>query len=127
MKTVFDRVTDVPCPVCLELVEQGMLNAEAVMPLPDFPARMRDGRKCCSDCQSAETVMRMGGHPEFSASRQSVAYDRLRCLRLPTGNFMGLVQMQIMKPAGIEYLEQHQAWVRKHGIYELEEHADDND
>lgn len=111
LRTIFDQATDTPCPICLELVEYGVLNAEAVMPLPSFPARMRDGRKCCSDCQSAETVTRLGGHPEFYASRQSIAYDRLRCLRLPTVDFIGLIQMGLMKPAGIEYLEHHQAWV----------------
>ena len=86
-RRAFDDLSDIPCPVCLELAEQGQIQAEAVMPLPQFPATLkRDGRKCCRDCVATETTMRCcGNHPMFVPARLTVANERIEGLRMPHG------------------------------------------
>jgi hypothetical protein len=119
MNNVFHRTTKSPCSVCLTLAKQGKIQPRAVMPLPEFPARRREtNEQCCADCQAADVVVGMGGHPEFVPARVATANDRLEGLLLPKGmmEFFGLCQMGLMKPCSLDDLENHIAWLDKHGI-----------
>ena len=111
--------TNTPCSVCLNLAKQGKIQPRAVMPMPKFPATRREtDEQCCSDCQAADTVMAMSGHPMFESARLAVANERLEGLLLPKGmmEHMGLCKMGLMKPCSLDDLENHVAWLEKHGI-----------
>jgi len=115
----FDDVTDTPCPVCLGLAMAGKIQARGVMPLPKFPPLLRrNNRECCHDCQAAETVMAMGGHPKFSASRLAVANDRIEGMLMPRGmmEVMGLCQMGYMRPCSFDDFPAYIRWLDQHGI-----------
>ena len=116
----FDDLSDTPCPVCLGLATQGQIQSRAVMPLPSFPALLRqDGRPCCRDCQATETTMRMGfQHPEFGPARLTIANDRVEGLVMPFGMMeqFGLCRMGWIRPCSIDDLDRHIAWLTSHGI-----------
>jgi hypothetical protein len=117
----FEGVQDEPCPVCLELAERGIIQPRAVMPLPEFPAMLRqDGRKCCRDCQATETTMAVieGQHPQFEPARLTVANERVEGLVMPEGMMerFGMCAMGYVAPASIEDLPDHHDWLARHGI-----------
>lgn len=120
-RRAFEGLSDRPCGVCRELAEEGVIGHEAVMPLPPFPARLRsDGRPCCRDCQATETTQAAinGQHPSFGPARLTVANERIEGLRMPRGlmeNF-GMCRMGFIEPCSLDDLENHQAWLEKHGI-----------
>lgn len=106
----FDKATNTPCPVCLKLAKKGMIPPRTVMPLPEFPARRREtDEPCCVDCQAADTVMAIGGHPMFEGARVATASERLEGLLLPKGMMerFGLCQMGLLKPCSVEDLANH--------------------
>jgi hypothetical protein len=116
---VFENNQDEPCPVCLALAQEGKIQARAVMPLPKFPALLRSNNQpCCRDCQATDATMAAGNHPDFAASRVTVANDRLSGLVTPLGmmQFMGLCLGGFMWPCSIDDLAQHTAWLESHGI-----------
>ncbi len=119
MNSIFDDATETPCPVCLELATAGTIQPRAVMPLPQFPPRLKaDNRQCCRDCQAAETLMRMGGHPKFGPSRLTVANDRLEGITMPPGmmELLGLCAMGYIHPCSDADLERHLDWLDRHGL-----------
>ena len=124
IKSVFDHeLSDTPCPRCLKLLlEDDAIQYEAVMLLPaKCPPQARDGSgACCYDCQAADTVVGIGGHPKFAAARLCTANEQIEHLRLPKGITLGLVMMGIVRPCSQVDLARHQAWLRKHVYPKLE-------
>ncbi len=119
MNSIFDDATETPCPMCLELATAGTIQSRAVMPLPQFPPRLKaDNRQCCRDCQAAEALMRMGGHPKFGPSRLTVANDRLEGITMPPGmmELLGLCAMGYIHPCSDADLERHLDWLDRHGL-----------
>ena len=117
--SVFDDATDTPCPVCLQIAKDGMIQPRAVMPLPKFPALLRsNGRPCCRDCAATDAIMRMGAHSDFNAARLCVANERVAGLTMPKGmmEHMGLVKMGVMRPCSIDDLDARHDWLESHGI-----------
>ena len=111
-------MTTDPCPRCLKLAISGYIRGETVQPLPQgaFAPRGLDGKPCCLDCASAGTLVRLGFHPDFGASRIAVGNERQEHLRLPVGARMGLVKAGLVRaePCGPEAFEQHLAWLDVH-------------
>lgn len=122
--SVFDKVTDKPCLLCLKLYKRGKIHYEAIMPLPKLAAVSiyNKGMKICSDCQAAETIVKLKILPEFVMSRQAVANERVEHLRLPKGmsEHMGLMLNGLVKPCSINDLEKHQDWLDSLGIKKKE-------
>lgn len=116
----FDEVADEPCPVCLELAMKGRIQGRAVMPLPKFPALLKqDGRKCCRDCQITEAMMAADfQHPEFGAARLTIANERVEGLVMPFGmmEHFGLCAMGWIRPSSLDDLNRHHDWLESHGI-----------
>lgn len=116
----FDDVTEEPCPVCLELARAGVIQAGAVMPLPKFPALLRqDGRRCCRDCQATETTMAAGfQHPKFGSARLTIANERVEGLRMPLGmmEHFGLCLDGWIRPSSIDDLDLHIRWLKSKEI-----------
>ncbi len=130
MRRAFADLSDEPCPVCSELAERGVIRRRAVMPLPNFPARLRaDGRQCCRDCQATETTMAMniGQHPSFEPARLTIANERDEGLSMPLGlmEHMGLCKAGFVDPCSIDDLHQHIEWLNRHGIEEQHSPADE--
>lgn len=119
-RRAFDGLLDRPCEVCRELAEQDVIQREAVMPLPSFPARMKsDSRQCCRDCQATETTQRAcGNHPSFGPARLTVANERIEGLRMPLGmmEHFGMCKMGFIEPCSLDDLTDNQAWLDKHSI-----------
>lgn len=110
-----------PCPVCLPLAREELIQTRAVMPLPPFPARSNDNRSMCRDCQATELAIRLGAIPrfkEFGSARLCVANERCATLTLPFGmaEVMGMCLSNIVDPASIDDLETHLAWLERNGI-----------
>ena len=121
MWRAFEKVQDTPCSVCLDLASRGIIQPRAVMPLPEFPAMLRqDGRKCCRDCQATETTMavEMGQHPMFEPARVTVANERVEGMLMPKGMMerFGLCALGYIAPASLEDLPSYIEWLEKHGI-----------
>jgi len=110
----FDGLTRTPCPVCSKLAQEGQIQPRAVMPLPKFPARLRStNEQCCRDCQAADTVVRLGGHPMFGPARLTVANERVEGLTMPRGmmEHFGLCSDGIILPCSNEDLDGHLEWL----------------
>ena len=119
MRRALDMLTEKPCPVCLQLAADGVIQGRAVMPLPQFPALTRDGgEKCCRDCAIADGLRSLGGHPEFAPSRLTVANERCAGFTMPKGimEHFGLCAHGYVEPCSMEDLEQHAKWLAAHGI-----------
>jgi len=110
-----------PCPRCLALALDGTIRLEMVQPVPDGAwAPLGPNRiKCCYDCASADTLMRLkyGGCPTWEAARIAVGNDRQEQYRLP-GAPMGLVQVGLVRPSEPGDLEKQQAWLDRLNIDE---------
>lgn len=113
--SAFARATELVCPCCLELYENGQIQREAVMPLPQYGPRLRStGKPCCFDCQAAETLIAITRTTmPFEMSRLPIANERLESLRLPKGaaRAMGLCQQGIMRPASADDFDSHMRWI----------------
>lgn len=112
----------VPCPVCVELAAEGIIQGRAVMPLPKFPARLRaDNRACCIDCQATETTMALdiGQHPDFGAARLTIANERVAGMTMPSGmmEVMGLSSMGYVRPSSVKDLDAHIDWLESNGLH----------
>lgn len=123
MGKAFEGFTDdaKPCPVCLELAEDHVIQPRAVMPLPPFPARLRaDNRQCCRDCQATETTMalKIGQHPRFGSARLTVANERIEGTLMPDGmmEHFGLCQMGYLLPSSVDDLDAHITWLERNDI-----------
>lgn len=119
LKRAFDDLTDEPCPVCLRLAASGQIQPRAVMPLPTFPALLReDGQKCCYDCQATDATMSLGNHPSFSPARLTVANERVEGLTMPLGmmEHFGMCQMGLILPSSLDDLDHHIDWLERHSI-----------
>ena len=92
------------------------------MPLPKFPALLRqDGRKCCCDCQATDATMSDTAgfqHPQFGPARLTIANERIEGLRMPLGmmEHFGLCQMGWIRPCSLEDLDSHIEWLEENGI-----------
>lgn len=113
MTTVFDRATETPCPICLNLAESGQIRRETVMPLPQFGPVNRDNQKCCFDCQSAENLVKYGMVPTFLHARIAVGNERQETLRMPIGmaELMGMCSRGLVRSANETQLDHHQEWL----------------
>ena len=111
-------MTDTPCPRCLELSIDHYIRGETVQPLPEgtWAPRGPDGRPCCFDCAAADTIQRVGLHPDFGACRIAVGNERQEHLRLPRGVRMGLVKVGLVRaePCGPAAFEKHLRWLDSH-------------
>jgi hypothetical protein len=101
-----------PCPRCLPLGIDGTIRFEMVQPVPDGAwAPLGHNRiKCCYDCASADTLMRLGDCPTWEAARIAVGTDRQDQYRMP-GAPMGLVEAGLVRPSETGDLERHHAWL----------------
>jgi len=117
-RRAFDDLTDKPCMVCLELAACGDIQGRAVMPLPKFPARDDQNRPCCRDCQATRIVQAVGGQPNFSAARLTIANERCEGLTTPLGmmEHFGMCQMGFIEPCSIEDLDGHATWLESVGV-----------
>lgn len=116
---IFDDATDTPCPICLQIARHGMIQPRAVMPLPKFPALLRSsGERCCRDCESTDTIMGMGAHPDFNAARLCTANERIAGILMPKGlmEHMGLVKLGFMRTCSIDDFDTHHDWLESHNI-----------
>lgn len=127
-------LTDTPCPRCLDLYERERIRGETVMPLPQgafAPMEMYRPVKCCRDCASADTLIRIklighGSDRDTDADRETsfimarivVGNDRQEQLRMP-GIPMGMVGEGLVAPCEPGDFEKHHAWLDKHGIDSL--------
>ena len=114
--TVFERKTEEPCPICMELLVRQEVLREWVMPLPLAGPLAIDGRKCCFDCQAAETLQRVTGlRIDFYAARNVIGNERAESLRLPQGyaEVMGVTKDGIMRPAHQGQLKAHYEWLEE--------------
>lgn len=83
------------------------------MPLPPAPPtskRRERPEPICHDCQSAETLVRLGFVPKFTMARIAVGNDRQEQFRLP-GVPMGLVQAGLVRPSAKGDFERQLAWL----------------
>lgn len=115
--TFMPPMTLTPCPRCLALAVEHEIRGEMVQPLPQgaWAPRGPDG-PCCFDCAAADTIQRIGLHPDFVACRIAVGNERQEHLRLPWGVRMGLVKAGYvrMEPCGPEAFRKHLAWLDSH-------------
>jgi hypothetical protein len=109
-----------PCPRCLKLAVDGVIEGEMVQPLPDgvFAPHSRDREhpgSCCFDCASADGLTGFI-HPDFTACRIAVGNERSEHLRLPAGVRMGLVKQGLVRadPSGPEAFQKHLRWLDAH-------------
>lgn len=103
-----------PCPRCYELALEGELRPEMVQPVPDgaWAPIGKNHIKCCYDCASADTLMRLGygGVPSWEAARIAVGNERQEQYRLP-GAPMGLVLAGLVKASAPGDLEKQHVWM----------------
>lgn len=113
MNTVFNRATETPCPICLNLAKAGQIRRETVMPLPQFGPISLDNQKCCFDCQAAENLVKLGLSPTFLHARIAVGNERQETLRMPIGmaELMGLCSHGLVRPANETQLDSHLDWL----------------
>ncbi len=113
MITAFDKATETPCPICLNLAKIGKIRRETVMPLPQFGPVSLDNQKCCFDCQSAENLVKYGLVPTFLHARIAVGNERQESLRMPIGmaELMGLCLEGLIRPANETQLDRHLDWL----------------
>ncbi len=101
-----------PCPRCLELYLDGKLARESVQPIPELApfAAVPGGGRCCRDCASADTLVKLKMVPSFEHARAAVAQDRGEQLRLP-GAPIGLVGRGLVRPSIEGDLVRHYEWL----------------
>lgn len=113
MTTVFDRATETPSLICLNLAKLGKIRREVVMPIPKFGPINLDNQKCCFDCQSAENLVKYGMAPTFLHAHIAVGNERQETLRMPTGmaELMGMCSSGLVRPANETQLDRHLDWL----------------
>jgi hypothetical protein len=101
-----------PCPRCLELAREGKLRTEAVQPLPEgalAPIGL-NRQRCCYDCASADTVVKLRIVPTFEMARIATGNDRQEQYRFP-GAPLGLVGAGLLRPSVPGDFTEHLAWL----------------
>lgn len=104
-------VTTTPCPLCVELLTQGRIRRETVMPVPVgamAPRSRYRGCAICVDCAAAEGLMPQVG--TFEMARIATGNCRQESLRLP-GLAMGLVMAGYMRASQEGDFDRHHAWL----------------
>lgn len=136
------------CPRCLPLAFSDQMPIECVQPLPPFgiaPRTVEDGERCCFDCASTDTALKMltrdraktnrylyrarfragerGQHVPAGLTwdmlRIAVANDRSEQYRLP-GVPMGMVMKGWVRPSYEGELEEHYTWLARVGLADSE-------
>lgn len=122
-----------PCQRCFALWDGGHIDAEMVQPLPSCPSIGLNRERQCSDCQAAETLLKLGmvatvdlkafvnGDEKaaddyesgFQMARICVGNDRMEQYRLP-GVPMGLVKMGLVRPNAPGDFDAHLKWMDVH-------------
>lgn len=117
------KLSETPCPRCLELAQTGAIRIETVQRLPEgvgVAPVARDGSgKCCFDCASADALMGMGCL-SFLMARIAVGNDRQEQYRLP-GMPRGLAysgQIRMSAPGDLE--DQH-LWLDRMNWFNIDE------
>ena len=118
------KLSETPCPRCLELAQTGRIRTETVQRLPEglgVAPRARDGSgKCCFDCASADGLLQRVSGMTFEMARIAVGNDRQEQYRLP-GVPMGLaMDGQIRKSAPGDLEDQH-AWLERMRWFDIDE------
>lgn len=115
------KLSETPCPRCLELATDRLVRPEVVQRMPEgvgIAPIARDGSgKCCFDCASADALTgRMG--LTFLMARIAVGNDRQEQYRLP-GVPMGLaMDGQIRKSAPGDLEDQHR-WLDRLNWFDI--------
>lgn len=114
-RSVFVGVSEMPCQCCLKLYDEGSIEREWIMPIPQMaPPRSRlSGIPMCHDCASSELVAMIDGKMDFSMARTAVGNERSESLRLPPGGaeLMGMCKQWLVQPASIDDLNGHLDWL----------------
>jgi hypothetical protein len=113
------ELSAVPCPRCRPLAETRKIRAEMVQPLPEgalAPLAQDGSGKCCYDCASADTLLRLKMAPDFVSARIATGTDREDSHRRP-GVPMGLVKAGLVRPSKPGDFEQHLAWLDQHSWF----------
>lgn len=116
-------LTEDPCPRCLEAFEEGIMRAQAIQRLPEgafAPLAIDGSGKCCHDCASADTLVRMKLLPRWGMARTAVSNDRMEQYRLP-GAPMGLVQQGLVRPSEDGDFEDQLEWLERRGLWNDDE------
>ncbi len=111
---VFMHTTTEPCPICLEYYHNNEISREMVMPLPKYPPTLWTGEKCCSDCNSAQTLIRLQGLTHIM-NRLAVGNERMTSHRLPLelNQQIGLTSHGVMKVSGEDDFDGHITWLNE--------------
>ena len=112
-------LSEEPCPRCLEAAAEGILHTQAVQRLPEgpfAPLALDGSGKCCWDCASADTLVRMKILPRWGMARTAVGNDRMEQYRLP-GVPMGLVQQKLVRPSEDGDFEDQLEWLERQGLW----------
>jgi hypothetical protein len=112
-------LTEKPCPRCLEAAAEGIIHGQAVQRLPEgaFAPLADDGSgKCCHDCASADTIVRLKILPRWGMARTAVGNDRMEQYRLP-GVPMGLVKERLVRPSQEGDFEDQLEWLEREGLW----------
>jgi hypothetical protein len=117
------KLTEEPCPRCLDLAKRYRIRPETVQRLPAGAgaplARDRSG-PCCLDCASADTLttsMNLG--LTFEMARIAVGNDRQEQYRMP-GLPMGLVQAGFMRASRPGDMENQHAWLDRLNWFDID-------
>jgi hypothetical protein len=106
------EMTALACQRCLKLAKEGKIRSETVQPVPKgavAPLGL-DGKKCCFDCQAADTVVRLHMAPGWEAARIATGNDRQEQYRFP-GAPLGLVGAGLLRPSEKGDFERHLKWL----------------
>lgn len=117
-------LTEKPCLRCLEALKEGDVDPQAIQRLPEgafAPLAVDGSGKCCLDCASADTLVKMRLVPEWGMARICVSNDRMEQYRLP-GVPMGLVAEGLVRPSEAEDFDDQLEWLDRtgRGSYEQE-------
>ena len=117
-------LSEEPCPRCLGAIERGIMHVQAVQRLPEgpfAPLALDGSGKCCWDCASADTLVRMKILPRWGMARTAVSNDRMEQYRLP-GAPMGLVQQNLVRPSEDGDFKDQMDWLIRKGLWD-DDHA----
>jgi hypothetical protein len=105
-----------PCPRCLALAVGDAIRIETLQPVPEgaWAPLGPNGIRCCYDCASADTLMKIGAAPTWEAARIAVGNDRQEQYRMP-GVFMGLVGKGLVRPSDPGDFERQLDWLDRVG------------
>lgn len=107
-----EKLSEVPCPLCLKLFEDNKLRLETIQRLPKgaLAPLDSDGNKICWDCNTAFTLCKLGNGTFEQHNRIAVANDRQEQYRAP-GSPIGLAQKQMLMKNEEGDLEDQHRWL----------------